>query len=168
MLRRAQVPGALAHRDIPLDALKAQHPGKRITVGVAIVSDDEPRKLLLLQRSANEDTLPNMFELPGGNCDPGDLTVIDAVARETEEETGLVVAEVLSEFEHFEYSTKRGPAMQLNFLVRVEHDGTLKLNPEEHQACLWIESPGVLDTLPMTAGMKKVVACALEAAKENN
>lgn len=46
-----------------------------------------------------------MYELPGGNCEPEDGTVFDAVAREVSEETGLVISEVLCEFEDFECST---------------------------------------------------------------
>ncbi|KAJ6609250.1 NUDIX hydrolase domain-like protein [Mycena sp. CBHHK59/15] len=164
------IPPTLEHRNIPLDRLRELYPRKRITVGVAIVSRDQPRKLLLLRRSADEETLPNMYELPGGNCDPEDGTVLDAVARETREETGLVVAEILREFAEFEYSTKRGPAMQLNFLVRVQMPGGYSpesliptLNPEEHQAYVWLESLELLESLPMTPGMKGVVANALEA-----
>jgi 8-oxo-dGTP pyrophosphatase MutT (NUDIX family) len=165
-----QIPATLKHRGIPLVQLQQLYPGMRITVGVAIVTD-QPRKLLLLQRSADEETLPNMYELPGGNCDPEDATVLETVAREAREETGLIISEVLGEFEDFEYSTKRGAAKQLNFLVRVESPENPSagevliptLNPKEHQAYVWLESLSFLDTLPMTPGMKGVVENALKA-----
>lgn len=85
--------------------------GKRITVGVAIVSQPAPKfsaKILLLQRAADEDTLPNMYELPGGNWEEIDSTILDTVAHEAKEETGLAMSAVLHEFEQFEYVTKRG------------------------------------------------------------
>ncbi|KAJ7475920.1 NUDIX hydrolase domain-like protein, partial [Mycena latifolia] len=160
---------------IPLDQLRELYPGKRITVGVAIVStNSNPPKLLLLQRSEDEETLPNMYELPGGNCDPEDATVLDCVTREALEETGLEVSEILAEFEDFEYSTKRGAAKQLNFLVRAEMpegraDSPLvpTLNPQEHQAFVWVESLGSLESVPgMTPGMKVVVQNALKAMSE--
>lgn len=42
-----RIPETLKHRDIPLNQLRQLYPGKRITVGVAIV-DEESWKLLLL------------------------------------------------------------------------------------------------------------------------
>ncbi|KAJ6513153.1 NUDIX hydrolase domain-like protein [Mycena sanguinolenta] len=165
----SRIPATLEHRNIPLAQLREVYPGKRITVGIAIVTD-QPPKLLLLQRSADEDTLPNMYELPGGNCDPEDGTVLDTVVREALEVTGLVVSEVLSEFADFEYETRRGAAKQLNFLVRVQtpegpgaQSLTPTLNPKEHQAYVWLESLNALDSLQMTDGMKKVVENAVKA-----
>ncbi|KAJ7455375.1 NUDIX hydrolase domain-like protein [Mycena galericulata] len=170
-----RIPETLKHRDIPLDQLRQLYPGKRITVGVAIIAESSVHpswKLLLLQRSDDEETLPSMYELPGGNCEPEDGTIFDAVSREAREETGLVISEVLSEFEEFEYSTKRGAAKQLNFLVRVREmpEGPLvpTLHPEEHQTYVWLESesPSILDSLPMTPGMNTVVNNALEAGRK--
>jgi len=171
------IPPALASRSIPLRELLDQHQGKRITVGVAVVTPGEPQKLLLLQRAADEDVLPNMYELPGGNCEDGDTTIFDTVVREAKEETGLVLSAVLNEFESFEYTTtKRGPARQLNFLVEVqqsagsvdEGDAEPKptLSANEHQAYVWIGAGDSLETLQMTDGMRTVVKNALRAMKE--
>ena len=167
-----QVPSSLKHRHIPLPELCGQNEGKRITVGVAIVSQPPPglpKKVLLLQRAAEEDVLPNMYELPGGNWEETDGTILDTVAREAKEETGLVMSAVLSEFEEFEYTTKRGPARQLNFLVEVQQsqsEHTPALSPSEHQNYLWAGAADSLEELPMSGGMRTVVRNAFRAIGE--
>lgn len=86
-----------------------------------------------------------MYELPGEKCDPEDGTVFDAVAREASEETGLVVSEVLCEFEDFEYSTKKArKATELSFEGSRE-SLTPTLHAEEHQA--YVGSSASLRTL---------------------
>lgn len=164
------IPTSLDHRKIPLKDLQAQIAGKRITVGVAIVSkastDPTTTKLLLLQRAAEEEVLPNMYELPGGNCEATDATILDTVQREAFEETGLVITEILAEFESFEYTTKRGPALQLNFIVvanRSASEPTPTLSPDEHQAYRWAAANEFLSDLPMSAGMSEVVQNAYKA-----
>ncbi|KAF8915036.1 hypothetical protein CPB85DRAFT_1411641 [Mucidula mucida] len=143
------IPSALDHLKAPLRDVCKLHPGKRLT------------------RAAEEDILPNMYELPGGNIEPlTDPTIFHTVAREALQETGLVVSAVLGEFQSFEYATKRGEARQLNFLVHVEApcDRPIPtLSPSEHQAYIWIDSVESLDSLPMTDGMKEVVGNALTA-----
>lgn len=167
-----QVPSSLKHRQIPLPELCAQNEGKRITVGVAIISQPPlglSQKVLLLQRAAEEDVLPNMYELPGGNWEETDDTILDTVAREVKEETGLVTSAVLSEFEEFEYTTKRGPARQLNFLVEVQRsqsEPTPALSPSEHQNYIWAGATDSLEDLPMSAGMRTVVRNAFRAIGE--
>ncbi|KAL4918329.1 NUDIX hydrolase domain-like protein [Aspergillus aurantiobrunneus] len=51
----------------------------------------QPLRLLLLQRSF-EDSYGGHWEGPGGSCDPEDVTVLDGVAREVLEESGLHVS----------------------------------------------------------------------------
>lgn len=164
------VPSSLEHRKIPLKDLQAEILGKRITVGVAIVANSSSEnKLLLLQRSATEDVLPNMYELPGGNVDDSDATVLDTVQREALEETGFTITQFLAEFEPFEYTTKRGDARQLNFLVAVNElnvkgeEPTPTLSPDEHQAYKWASSSDPLSDLPMSEGMSIVVQNAFKA-----
>ena len=167
-----KIPSSLKHRHIPLTELCGQNECKRITVGVAIDSQPPPglpKKVHLLQRAAEEDILPNMYELPGGNWEETDDTILDTVAREAKEETGLVMSAVLCEFEEFEYTTKRGPARQLNFLVEVQQsqsEPTPALSPSEHQNYLWAGAADSLEELPMSGGMRTVVRNAFRAIGE--
>ncbi|KAJ6526564.1 NUDIX hydrolase domain-like protein [Mycena vulgaris] len=159
------VSSAVQGRDIPLPALCDEHKGKRVTVGIAIVTETKSKlkKLLLL-------AYPNMYELPGGNWEAVDTTVLHTVAREAVEETGLVVTRIVHELPGFEYNTRRGPARQLNFIVEVDADGVLPteeglpsptLNPKEHQAYAWVGVGDPIETFPMSKSMAEVVHKAL-------
>ncbi|THU77669.1 hypothetical protein K435DRAFT_628925, partial [Dendrothele bispora CBS 962.96] len=130
--------------------------------------------LLLLQRAANEDAYPNMYELPGGNWEKIDETILHTVAREALEETGLMITAICTEFDGFEYTTaRRGPAKQLNFLVEVRSDNDSDasgeppeptLNAEEHQAYTWVEKGDDLEKFPTSDSMRMVVQNALTQA----
>jgi len=150
---------SLSEYEVPLPDLRAQHGGVRLVVGVAVASAE--RRVLLVQRAATEDVLPGMFELPGGNVEDGDGTILDTVARETKEETGMVVTAVVSTFEGFRYTTKRGPAVQINFVVHVENSNDVVLNAEEHQAHAWVGREDDLSQFPMTDEMKAAVLRAI-------
>ena len=110
-----------------------------------------------------------MYELPGGGAESSDGTILDTVARETREETGLVVSSAVAEFEGFEYATRKGGrAIQFNFLVEVESNSTsgeavvdVVLNPEEHQRYAWIDKEDDLGSFEMTEDMRNVVQRAL-------
>lgn len=156
----------------PLDVLCKAHPGKRIVAGVAIIasqgSNPSQKKLLLLQRSEAEGVYPFMYEIPGGGAETIDQTIIDTVARETLEETGLVVTGVLRTFDGFEYTTRVGSAVQFNFAVEVKGgmDAAVTLNPHEHQAFAWVGHGDDLTHYLITESMAKVVDNALEIARD--
>lgn len=156
--------------NVPLSELQECHPDKRLVVGVAIFStsqgnsEDTPtRRLLLLQRAATEDVYPLMYEIPGGGAEPEDKTILDTVVREVKEETGLTVTAIISDFEGFEYSTRRGMSVQFNFMVEVEGGVEVRMNPEEHEAFAWVWKGESLDCYPMTEPMRKVVSDAFDA-----
>ncbi|KAJ1818304.1 hypothetical protein LPJ56_003870 [Coemansia sp. RSA 2599] len=149
----------------------------RVVIGAAIAGPDlNHPSVLVVQRSANERSYPNQWEIPGGHVDPGE-TIVQAVEREVFEETALVTTEVVSEFEGFYYwSTKyeesesddsldKHPSIctfQINFCVRVEDVSDIKLNPDEHQKHAWCTLENI-DEFMMTTTMKKVVSDALAA-----
>ncbi|ETN40233.1 uncharacterized protein HMPREF1541_04509 [Cyphellophora europaea CBS 101466] len=54
----------------------------------------EPTPKVLLLRRAPTDSMPNLWEVPGGAVDPTDPTILHAVARELFEESGLTAAHV--------------------------------------------------------------------------
>ncbi|KAJ2841625.1 hypothetical protein J3B02_005831 [Coemansia erecta] len=149
----------------------------RVVIGAAIAGSDlKHPSVLIVQRSAEERSYPNEWEIPGGHVDSGE-TIIEAVQREVFEETALVVTEVVSEFEGFCYwSTKYEEdesnhnldkllsvcTAQINFCVRVNNVSDIKLNPIEHQKHAWCTSENI-DQFKMTTEMKKVVSDALVA-----
>lgn len=191
---------ALEHYNIPLSQLIAQNEGKRLVVGVAIIvpsrfirddsraaqstpsgptEDSDQNKLLLVQRAATESSFASLYELPGGHADTrdGDQTILDAVVRETREETGLIVREIVSEFKGFEYVAGKSGRItkQVNFVVRVNLGDLAKqdaegsggagvkvvLNPEEHQKAVWVSKEEDLEGLGLTGSMEDVVKDAI-------
>ncbi|RKP38092.1 NUDIX hydrolase domain-like protein, partial [Dimargaris cristalligena] len=137
----------------------------RIVVGVAIFHPTNPDQVLIVQRTDAEEHFPSQFELPGGHMEPTDATVLHAVVRETQEETGLKVTKITTEFEPFEYQTQTEPVaqtittLQLNFRVQV-YPGPIKLNPDEHQSYAWVALDDI-DRYRMSPTMAQVVRNAL-------
>ncbi|KAJ2700634.1 hypothetical protein FB645_004933 [Coemansia sp. IMI 203386] len=160
-----------------IDSCQTDPKPHRVVIGAAVAGADLVHpSVLIVQRSAEERSYPNEWEIPGGHVDPGE-TVVEAVQREVFEETALDVTEVVSEFEGFHYwSTKyEGDesndkqdtrlsicTFQLNFCVRVKDVSGIKLNPEEHQKHAWCTLE-TIDQFEMTSTMKKVVKDALVA-----
>ncbi|KAJ2913701.1 hypothetical protein MD484_g6712, partial [Candolleomyces efflorescens] len=159
--------------DVPLDALQARHPRKRLVVGVAVLkparSDDGSREcqVLVVRRVSSEDEFPNAWELPGGGAENDTVkTILDTVVRETFEETGLKVTSITKRIQGFEYSTSKGDAIQFNFLVEVEEPVEVKLNPEEHDDYAWVGLESLGGLFPLgdvsRAVMRDVVVEALK------
>jgi 8-oxo-dGTP diphosphatase len=103
----------------------------KIVVGAIIINKEE--KVLLLQRAASEDFLPNVWELPSGHVDEGE-DIIQALKREILEETGYQKVEVTSYLDCFDYKSRSGKMVrQFNFIVTAPEVNP-QLNPTEHQA----------------------------------
>ncbi|XXH04378.1 Cytochrome c oxidase subunit 4 [Hypoxylon texense] len=128
---------SLARFKQSLQAYLAAHPQfKGIAVGAFVFREDG--KLLLVQRAAH-DSLPLLWEIPGGSCDFEDESLLHAVARELWEESALRAKSIDALVgEGVPFSTRRGTRMcKFSFLTQVEgYD--VKLDPNEHQAFLWV------------------------------
>lgn len=163
---------SVARYNVALAELYKSYPGKRLVVGVAIFSPT--KRLLLLKRAASEDMFPNMYEIPGGHAEDDDETILSTVVRETHEETGLTVRQILGEFEGFEYEAGKGPTVQLNFRVEVEGNDqdpsdrvpVVTMRPDEHQAFAWIKKGEDLGRYELTGAMHKVVLDALKSVEQ--
>lgn len=153
----------------------------RLVIGVAVFHPSlaDPA-ILIVQRAAHEEFLPNVWELPGGHVEATDATIIDAVVRETFEETGLRVSHVLGRFEDFVYSVQKADStgavvakstLQVNLAVKVEvhelgQELAVTLSPDEHQKYAWVTETA-LEGYGMTEGMSKVVTDALRWRKSH-
>ncbi|KAI4868441.1 NUDIX hydrolase domain-like protein [Hypoxylon rubiginosum] len=128
---------SLAPFKLSLQAYLGAHPTfKGIAVGAFVFNEDG--KLLLVQRAAH-DSLPLLWEIPGGACDFEDESLLHAVARELWEESALCAKSIDTLVgEGIPFSTRRGTRMcKFSFLTQVEgYD--VKLDPNEHQAFLWV------------------------------
>ncbi|KAL4982687.1 NUDIX hydrolase domain-like protein [Aspergillus falconensis] len=96
----------LSNFAVPFPDFRAAHPQYAHFVGGGLIfsrtateSDSQegseeverPLRVLLLQRSF-EDSYGGQWEGPGGSCDPEDESILDGVAREVLEESGLHVS----------------------------------------------------------------------------
>ncbi|KAF4308030.1 putative nudix domain protein [Botryosphaeria dothidea] len=150
------VPDNLAGFSVSSKAYLQRHPQWQVlAVGALVFNAD---RLLLVQRSATERAFPNLWEVPGGSVDPEDETILHAVGRELQEETGLHVIAINHEVgKGVEFRTGSGERqaswLKLAFEVAVaEMDGGLgakkeggaaeaipiRLDPIEHQNYLWV------------------------------
>ncbi|MFJ2192211.1 NUDIX hydrolase [Kitasatospora sp. NPDC087861] len=89
-----------------------------------------------------------MWEIPSGEVETGE-TILDALHRETAEETGLTIDQVIGCIGHFDHQNSRGgTTRQFNFGVTVEKTEPVVLT--EHDAHQWAlpgELPDVSDAV---------------------
>lgn len=109
---------------------------QKIILAGMVIKDN---KILIIQRNANEEAYPNLWELPSGKREPFE-TSEDAVKREVKEETGLNVEPVMP-VSVFEFKVEKPDeirdATQINFLVKPAGDTQVVLS-SEHQNFAWI------------------------------
>lgn len=123
-----------------------------IATGAIIFSDyQDQQRVLLIQRAA-QDSMPNKWEIAGGGVDAGE-TVLEGLAREVREESGLRLARVRglvstpgadgeTETERLLgghlFLTRRGRQfVKYTFVVDVDDASKVKLEPKEHQDYVW-------------------------------
>lgn len=124
-------------------------------VGTIIENDG---KILIITRASDEDLFPDHAEIPGGTVDEGEA-LLDALVRETKEETGLDISEIVDYRKGFDYISSSGKKVrQFNFIVKTTHHNVV-LNPKEHSAFSWIapSDTEALNTLQITPEMKEVI-----------
>lgn len=115
----------------------SSHPSKhRIVAGALVFSPSNPTHVLVVQRAAT-DYVPNLWEIPGGSCDP-DESILAGVVRELWEESGLIATEVLRQVGRVHEWVEEG-VVWCKFTFEVEVEGAeVVLDKEEHQAFHWI------------------------------
>lgn len=113
------------------------HPSKyRIVAAALVFSPSNPTHLLIIQRSAI-DYVPNLWEIPGGPCDP-DESILAGTVRELWEESGLIATEVLRQVGgSYEWVGEGTVWCKFSFEVEVKGVEVI-LDEEEHQAFFWV------------------------------
>ncbi|KAM0247507.1 hypothetical protein ACHAQJ_009813 [Trichoderma viride] len=114
-------------------------------VGTAAFVFDAQNRVLLVQRAAH-DSMPNLWEAPGGAVDTEDASILHGCARELKEEVGLVarrMKRLVTEGEGRErwsvFTNRTGVLVicGFGFEVEVEDGGEVVLDENEHQAWVW-------------------------------
>jgi 8-oxo-dGTP diphosphatase len=140
-------------------------------VGIAIfrrtstASSSHAWQLLVVRRADTELTFPNKWELPGGHVEEGE-TIYEALRRETIEETGLVVQDVVGQFEELRWTSRTGEkeSVQFNFVATIQQPYKVTLNAEEHSDWKWVEEDDI-NSLPTSLAMDKVLRDAIRFSK---
>ncbi|KAK0610841.1 NUDIX hydrolase domain-like protein [Immersiella caudata] len=118
----------------------------------AVVFNAEGR-VLLVQR-ASHDSMPNLWEVPGGAVDEEDATILHGAARELWEEAGLVLTrihrfvpermqddryDIKLEDMGYRFTNRAGTKTfcRFAFEAEVENCDQVTLDPDEHQDYVW-------------------------------
>ena len=124
---------------------------EKIVVG-AIISRDG--KVLLLRRR-RDDFLGGLDELPSGHVEHGE-SILGALRREVQEETGLEVTRVKHLVGQFDYPTGSGKmARQLNFAVEVNCEES-EITLTEHSTYKWA-GPNEVESLNVSQNVRNVL-----------
>ena len=129
---------------------------QKLVVGAVIYKDN---KFLLLERVLS-DFMGGLVEIPSGTVETGE-DLFTALAREVQEETGLIVTSVLEYLGSFDYRSSSGKKTRhFNFFVEVE-EGEITLSPTEHQAYYWVAlSDAAFTTLNISDATKEILKTA--------
>jgi 8-oxo-dGTP diphosphatase len=109
-----------------------------VTVARALV--ESAGRVLLVRRSA-WDSMPGLWELPGGKIDGGER-VLEGLARELDEETGLMLAGA-ELFSTREFVSPRGRSVR-EFVYTASAVGAVELS-DEHDAFAWVDASHELE-----------------------
>src|SRR3989338_921087 len=114
-------------------------------------------KILIIQRSADEDVFPNLWELPSGKREPLE-TSKDAVIREVKEETEIDV-ELVMLVDVFEFKVEKEneirDATQISFLCKPIGEPKVKLS-KEHQNFAWV-TKNELDQYELSKKTREII-----------
>jgi 8-oxo-dGTP diphosphatase len=130
---------------------------KKVVGSVIAVRD----KILVVVRSRSDEFLAGYAEIPGGGVeeDQGE-TILEALERETKEETGLDITSVIDYVGSFDYVSGSGKkTRQFNFLVETDSDKVI-LDPDmEHSDHVWCrpDDKETLDGFTMSNEMRDVI-----------
>jgi 8-oxo-dGTP pyrophosphatase MutT (NUDIX family) len=104
----------------------------------------QPPRVLLLRR-APTDSMPNLWEVPGGAVDLTDTTILTGVARELYEESHLSptsIGPLVGPSTGQVFASRSGKLIaKFHFLVEVADDqlGEVRCDPAEHSQWVWAE-----------------------------
>ncbi|KAK4236601.1 hypothetical protein C8A03DRAFT_35502 [Achaetomium macrosporum] len=130
-------PSSLAPYNIPAELYLSANPGLTGLVVSSIIIHNN--RVLLIQRAAH-DGFPLKWECPGGGVDTTDPTILHAVCREVQEETGLKVTTLGSKVDILDFEGRDGAKWRkITFLVVLDdtEDPVVRLNAEEHRDAVW-------------------------------
>lgn len=135
---------------------------QKIVLGAAIFYKG---KVLILQRSGKETTLPGLWELPSGKREPREKS-LDALIREVYEETGLKIKPIMP-VSLFDYQIeKQGEirdSTEIDFLAVPIGEPKVEISLD-HQNYVWIGEREI-NNYQITENMKREIKKAFRLAR---
>ncbi|KAH8890488.1 hypothetical protein GQ53DRAFT_747516 [Thozetella sp. PMI_491] len=145
---------SLSEWNIPAQQWLTTHDKHWDGLATASLVFDAEGRVLLLQR-ASHDSMPNLWETPGGAVDNEDASVLHGAARELQEEAGLVANRfthivtkaAAGETPGFVFTNRTGTRFffRITFAADVDDCSVVTLDPNEHQAFVWATEQEVSD-----------------------
>lgn len=145
----------------------------------------EPARLLLLQRPSTDTNFADLWEVPWGDSELTDQTVLHSVERVMLEETGLHLKRFLKQIGNGEESeTSQGSSVRLSFEIEITemavldntgkctcpalNDVHIEVDPAQHQDFVWVTEEDVLDEIftLVTPQQKDVILHAFQLRQE--
>lgn len=146
-----QVPPELSSLAVPLKSwLNSHQEYECLVVGAfvfaygskmhaAAATNDYNQPHLLLIKRADGDAYPRCWEIPGGSVEQEDSTILDAVAREVREETGLQLTRVVEQIGEGLVGWSKRISLRLSFEIEVAEipacmtaESSLRSIPSDH------------------------------------
>ena len=112
-----------------------KHPRQAVTADAVVITQNEPRKVLLIKRGGKP--FKGCWAFPGGFMNM-DETLEECVIRELKEETGLVVTEVkpIGSYSRVDRDP-RGRTITIAYLIVVDEELPVKGQDDAKQARWW-------------------------------
>lgn len=138
---------------------------QKVVVGGAVFNKEG--KLLVLQREANEEAYPNLWEPPGGSKEPLE-DCRTTLVRELKEKAGIDVLPI-EVFSSFNYTVQKPDLIrdttQIGFIAKLVSDVDVTIS-SEHQAYAWI-SEDETDNYGVTDETKKTILAAFKRMRQS-
>lgn len=123
---------------------RARTAGEEWVVG-AVIPDADGR-IFVHRRSPDRQLLPGAWDIPGGHVEPGE-SMLGALRREIEEETGWQLTRVVADLGRSTWSDAGHRLLEVDYIVAVTGDmARPRLEAGKHDAWAWI-SEDELDML---------------------
>jgi len=111
---------------------------------------------VLLVKRAPDDFMPGIVELPSGGVETGE-SLLNGLKRETLEEVGFEVREVVAYVDSFDYLSQSGKSKrQFNFIVSGSFTTGQAQLSDEHVECYWV-SPNLLNDFNVSPETKNTL-----------
>ena len=111
-------------------------PAREWVVGAVIV--DPAGRVFLHRRTPDRELLPGAWDIAGGHVEAGE-SVVQALAREIEEETGWRLDRVVADLGCITWSDAGHEIQEVDYIVTVSGDlGAPRLEAGKHDAWAWI------------------------------